>query len=490
MLHGTSSVLRVADPREQGGNRMVNRRSVALCAVMTALAGCVTAAAQGTTGVAAATTGGSTSAAPAAHAASSGIGGAGSSLAAALTVVPGQPTTGTTATTPYNVYGGGSCGPEEGQYWLVSLTAGERLTITWESSGDFVTGLDIWPPGTTDYTISSSSRLGWYSIGSGGRQQSSFTAGTTGLYPIVFDDSCGQPGPYRFTATIQPGATGSTIANAAAVAPDQQETGNTDVMAYTAHGPGSCGPQQGQYWRLALNAGDTVTVNWGSAANYVMGFDIWPVGTTDANITSQQRLAWFSIGYGGQQQSRFQAPTSGVYPLVFDDSCGQPGPYTFTVRIVLAPATPRNPCTPTGGSTGHRLLSSLKCTGHLLKLDAECGFAIAGLIWLPLKTLKLIEAARSSTVINSLPRATRPAARFLYHLAHAHYSTHAPKGFRTAAETFATLRRLHSAADLVRALPKLAKAISSADFNQIALDLANIAGLRPCVQAVADGQAG
>jgi hypothetical protein len=150
------------------------------------------------------------------------------------------------------------------------------------------------------------------------------------------------------------------------------------------------------------------------------------------------------------------------------------------------PAPGLNPCAHVAGGVGKRLLASLKCTLELTKLEAQCAVGVAGLIFLPLKSLDLIEAAKGISVINKLPAKLRPLGRFLYDLYHAKYSKHAPRGFRNGKESVATIKGIHKAWQLIKALPDLAKAISRSDFSQIALDLDGILGLKPCVQAVAD----
>ena len=269
----------------------------------------------------------------------------GSSIATAESVVLGQEESGDTGTTLYDVYGGGSCGSENGEYWKVALTAGDQVTTDWGSSSDYVTGLDIWPPGTTDQNIESmgsDGRVAWSSIGDNGQQQSTFTADVSGEYVVVFDDSCGDPGPYQFTITAQAAPAGSSIATALPVVLGQEESGDTGTTPYDQwDGGGSCGSESGEYWKVALTAGDQVTIDWGSSSDYVTGLDIWPPDTTDQNIesmASDERVAWFSIGDDGQQQSTFAVDASGDYVVVFDDSCGDPGPYQFSITAQPAPA--------------------------------------------------------------------------------------------------------------------------------------------------------
>jgi hypothetical protein len=92
--------------------------------------------------------------------------------------------------------------------------------------------------------------------------------------------------------------------------------------------------------------------------------------------------------------------------------------------------------------------------------------------------------------LGKLPAKIRPAARFIYDLYHAHYSKDAPAGFRSGDEAVKTVGRAKEAYQLVELLPDIARAVSRTDFSQLALDLDAIAGFKPCVQAVADGEAG
>lgn len=229
---------------------------------------------------------------------------------------------------------------------------------------------------------------------------------------------------------------------------------------------------------LAIDAGrvylartDTPVDNGGSLSAFAV-----PGLATDYRLALQETLTDGKSGSSGGGTPSGSGVTSGG-----SSSSGGGGHTT---------APPTNPCVSVHGSIGKRLLASLKCTAHLTKLEAECGFGITKLIFLPLKSLKLVEAAKGSSIIDKLPAKSRPVAKFLYDLAHAKYSKRAPRGFRNGAETVKTIFKIHDAYHLIRVLPNLAKAISKADFSQIALDLDDIAGLRSCVQAVADGLAG
>ena len=186
--------------------------------------------------------------------------------------------------------------------------------------------------------------------------------------------------------------------------------------------------------------------------------------------------------------------TPGAPPVIAPPpSASPPTPIPSTPAPIAStppPSPPVNPCTPSHGSIAHEMLSSIKCTAHELALQVECGIDVFQLIFLPLKSLKLVEAAKDVDVIDKLPAASRPAARFLYDLYHAKFSKNAPAGFRSGAEAVSTVGKLKKAYQLVELLPDLAKAVSKADFSELALDLDGIVGLRPCVQAVANGLAG
>jgi hypothetical protein len=149
-----------------------------------------------------------------------------------------------------------------------------------------------------------------------------------------------------------------------------------------------------------------------------------------------------------------------------------------------------NPCVPSHGSLIHELLASIKCTAHELKLEVECGVAVASLLYLPLKSLKFVEAAKSASVIAKLPAKLRPGAKLIYDLSHARFLKHAPPGFRSGPQAVSTISNLKHGYELIEKLPDIAKAISKGELSQIALDLDEVLGLKSCVQAVADGLAG
>jgi hypothetical protein len=125
--------------------------------------------------------------------------GAGISVATAWTIVPGVEEGGYSGAV---AYGEGSCGPEQGQFWKATLEQGDLVTIVWGGPNDSATGLDIWPPGTTEVHGSGEGRVTYQST-EGEQTEKTFTAPTTGVYPIVIDDSCGQAGVFHFMLTTR-----------------------------------------------------------------------------------------------------------------------------------------------------------------------------------------------------------------------------------------------------------------------------------------------
>jgi hypothetical protein len=123
----------------------------------------------------------------------------GANIASAPTVVFGQHEFGNT---DHGSFGG--C-PDPAEYWLLSLGAGDQATIDWETtSEEYAEELNVYPAGTTDFSINNADTLAEFGLGSNDHAESVFHVGATGVYPIVFYGRCdGAGGPYDFTATVQ-----------------------------------------------------------------------------------------------------------------------------------------------------------------------------------------------------------------------------------------------------------------------------------------------
>jgi hypothetical protein len=122
----------------------------------------------------------------------------GSTIASAPIIAPGQQEFGTTADGQYD------CGPAD--FWNLSLESGDAVTIDWEASVIAnANQLDVFPAGTTDYSINNVTPLQTFGLGDNGKAQSTFTAGTAGIYPLIFEaDGCGSTpaGPFDFIVYV------------------------------------------------------------------------------------------------------------------------------------------------------------------------------------------------------------------------------------------------------------------------------------------------
>jgi len=79
-----------------------------------------------------------------------------------------------------------------------------------------------------------------------------------------------------------------------------------------------------------LHQGEEVTIVWGGPESHAMGLDIWPPGTGEVHGSGEGRVRYASTE-GERTETAFVAPTTGVYTIVIDDSCGQPGVFHFTL---------------------------------------------------------------------------------------------------------------------------------------------------------------
>jgi len=100
-----------------------------------------------------------------------------------------------------------SC-PDE-QFWKLNGTSGDQVTIDWEHGGpdypEYVNRLQVYPEGTTDFSISNVSPLFTFDLPSNNKAQSVFTLPQTGMFPLRFltNDCCDVGGPYDFATTIE-----------------------------------------------------------------------------------------------------------------------------------------------------------------------------------------------------------------------------------------------------------------------------------------------
>jgi virginiamycin B lyase len=148
------------------------------------------------------------------------------------------------------------------------------------------------------------------------------------------------------------------------------------------------------------------------------------------------------------------------------------------------PVPPKNACSPVRGSVGKRLLASLKCTAAETVLEAKCAFGIVSIIGLPARALKAVKTVNGLYDLRKIKKSLRPIAKLINDLKTVKFGKHAPRGFKTGAEVIKKLENAHRAWDIVKMLPDLAKALSGADYRKVALDIADLAGLKPCIDGM------
>jgi len=151
------------------------------------------------------------------------------------------------------------------------------------------------------------------------------------------------------------------------------------------------------------------------------------------------------------------------------------------------PSTPppaAKPCAPVHGSIGKRLLASLKCTAAQTVLEAKCGFGVATLFALPAKSLRAVKTVKGLYDLSKIKKPLQPLAKLFNSIQSARFGKHAPRGFRTGGEIIDKLKRAKTAYDIMKLLPNIVKAVSKHDFSKIALDIADFAGLKACVEGM------
>jgi hypothetical protein len=139
---------------------------------------------------------------------------------------------------------------------------------------------------------------------------------------------------------------GSSVATALSIRAGVEEEGNSGTAAY---GVGSCGPEQGQVWKTRLTKGEHVAIVWGGENGHATGLDVWPPGTGEVHGSGEGRVTYQSTS-GDPTTLTFIAPATGTYPIIIDDSCGNPGSFHFrltthSVRPIAARPAPSRPTT-------------------------------------------------------------------------------------------------------------------------------------------------
>lgn len=198
------------------------------------------------------------------------------------------------------------------------------------------------------------------------------------------------------------------------------------------------------------------------------------------------RSAISKTNYYGETSFTYKG-TKGPGTDIVSATFGTPnGKQQAIVKIKwITPPPPTRPCTPPAkNGIGDRLLASLRCTAAQFVLAGQCAVAVAGFVFIPIRSLKLAKGADGLLALSALDKRFHPAAVLYNKLSIVKYKSNAPKGLRTPKEVLQRIDHVHKASDLARLLPELFAAMSAHDFSEVAADIAEVAGLKPCVQAL------
>jgi hypothetical protein len=290
------------------------------------------------------------------------------SIARAPTLIPGrtyrvdlrpQPTARLAA--PGETQTGGVCPMWAGKWWRLHLQAGDTVSVSWTDrspSSGFYQYL-IFSPNTTDQTVTAEAnnnhQLQFVNSASNSGS-GTFSAASSGSYPFIIGDGCpSTSGPFQFVVNVThassagPGAT--TIAAAPALIPGHsylldlrsQPTARLAAPGETQTG-GVCPMWAGEWWRLNLQAGDTVSVSWtvSSPSSGFYQYLIFSPNTTDQTVNleanNNQQLQFVNSA-GNSESGTFSAASSGSYPFIIGDGCpSTSGPFQFVVQVTAGHA--------------------------------------------------------------------------------------------------------------------------------------------------------
>ena len=118
----------------------------------------------------------------------------GSSIASAPAVRFGQLETGDTAN-------GLPTDSQVLSLWKLNVKAGDTVTIDWKAARG--TNVEVFPQGTSDYTLAKATPLHRSGIGSTGKSQFKFVASKAGVMPLAFECLTVYGAPYSFTARVR-----------------------------------------------------------------------------------------------------------------------------------------------------------------------------------------------------------------------------------------------------------------------------------------------
>ena len=160
-------------------------------------------------------------------------------------------------------------------------------------------------------------------------------------------------------------------------------------------------------------------------------------------------------------------------------------PQTLGAGLSRTAVAAKDPCAPSGGSVGTRIIESFQCAGAKVWLSAQCAVSVATIILPAFKALKIAKTTRDLYEINKIHgRVPKLIARILNKIKSVGYNKNAPPGYRSPSEVDARLGEIRSASDGIKFLVNLSQAISQRDYQTIARLLVSALGLDVCVKSL------
>ena len=191
-------------------------------------------------------------------------------------------------------------------------------------------------------------------------------------------------------------------------------------------------------------------------------------------------VAWdqyYTSGLRPGADARFAIVNSDALPVT-----SPAPPPSLTPPSALPP--PSRPCAAVRGGIGKRLLHALKCTAAMTAAEVKCGVSVAMIVLPFTKAVKGLKTARGLYDLRKVRKDLRPLAKLYNDLMTVKFGRNAPRGFRTGAQVIDKLKAAHTGWAVVRIVPSLAKALSARNYERIAVDIADLAGLDACVHGL------
>lgn len=219
---------------------------------------------------------------------------------------------------------------------------------------------------------------------------------------------------------------------------------------------------------------------WDDVENAADATQAFPDTVSSSWFDNGAGVAWdqyYTTGLGPGADARFAIVNSDALAVI---SPAPPAPSP----PAPAPQPPSRPCAAVSGGIGKRLLHALKCTAAETEDEVKCGVSVAMIVLPFTKAVKGLKTARGLYDLRKVRKDLRPLAQLYNDLMTVKFGHNAPAGFKTGAQVIGKLKAAHSAWAVVRMLPSLAKALSARDYERIAKDIADLAGLHACVQGL------